>query len=144
MKNNGLAEALSTVYGMLSVKNILAEKNYDRYMRAHGLATTALNKILVELIDPSSDDMQLVRETSTLFQSLLDNENQQAFDLSSLSDSPVVTSMSNVIGKLKEQVSCSKTSQLFVSYIEMYDILLKTYLLSGLGIEAAILGIIRT
>ena len=43
MANSGLSAALATVYGQEPIKKIMNGKSYYRAMRAHNLASTALN-----------------------------------------------------------------------------------------------------
>lgn len=90
MKNSGLAEALATVYSDVTVKNILGGKSYERAMRAHSLASTAMKKILFEQIDPASDDMNTVNEACSYFESIYLNEDGQEIDLQSVKDKPIV------------------------------------------------------
>ena len=50
MANSGLEQALSLIYGEESIKWILCGKSYERAMRCHGLAVSALKKILLEQV----------------------------------------------------------------------------------------------
>ena len=50
MANSGIEQALGLIYGEDSIKWILCGKSYERAMRSHGLAVSALKKILLEQV----------------------------------------------------------------------------------------------
>ena len=50
MKNTGLKELLSTVYGELSLEAILKGKAYERAVRCHDLLSTVLKSIVLKQV----------------------------------------------------------------------------------------------
>ena len=65
MANSGLSAALATVYGQEPIKKIMNGKSYDRAMRAHNLASTALNEILLEYVE--EEDKYAIEAATELF-----------------------------------------------------------------------------
>lgn len=129
MANSGLSEALATVYGDEPLKKIMNGKSYDRAMRAHSLATTALKEILLE--QAYEEDRYAIESASELFVSLLE-DNDTPLDVGLLKDSPIVQNLIEVVGRVGNDLS-SGTNGLFLEYIKMFDILLRNLHAERLG-----------
>ena len=98
MKNSRLAQAFATVYGEEPVKKFLSGKSYERAMRAHGLATSVIKKMLLEQVD--NDDRYAIGAAKEFFESLME-ENSTPFDPKTLQDAPVVEHLMDVLEKVK-------------------------------------------
>ena len=98
MKNSRLAQAFATVYGEEPVKKFLSGKSYERAMRAHGLATSVIKKMLLEQVD--NDDRYAIGAAKEFFESLME-ENSTPFDPKTLQDAPVVENLMDVLEKVK-------------------------------------------
>ena len=94
-------------------------------MRAHNLASTALNEILLEYVE--EEDRYAIEAASELFVSLQEN-NDTPLDAGALKDSPIVQNLIEVVGRAEKDLSLG-TNILFLEYLKMYDILYsKTYI----------------
>ena len=112
MANSGLSAALATVYGQEPIKKIMNGKSYDRAMRAHNLASTALNEILLEYVE--EEDRYAIEAASELFVSLQEN-NDTPLDAGALKDSPIVQNLIEVVGRAEKDLSLG-TNRLFLEY----------------------------
>ena len=117
MKNSGLAQAISTIYGEESVKYILNGKSYERATRAHGLVTSVLKKLLIEQINPS--EQYAVEAACDYFVSLIEIEDNSPFDPSIQHEVPVVKNLMEVLQKVKSNLSDSALNKLYIMYVDM-------------------------
>lgn len=57
MAESGLKEALSLIYALLFVENVLCGYTYARAVKAHTLTRLALTEVIFSEIDANDDDM---------------------------------------------------------------------------------------
>ena len=132
MENSGLAQALQTVYGDNAVKYILNGKSYERAIRAHALVSSVLKKILLQLVP---DDEQHIVDSATMYlEELMKNDDESVFSFDSLEKAPIVEDMTNLVKEIRSSVTVrSPVNELFLQYLDMYDILLMNIHAERLG-----------
>ena len=115
MKNSGIKEVFSTSYAETSVEKMLMGKYYSRCMRANDLTTTVLKKIIIEHID----DGDLIQSALTAYDTYLAIEIPMNFEM----DVDCISMLESKIEDIKKELSKSETNKLWLTYIQMVDIL---------------------
>ena len=84
-------------------------------MRANDLTTTVLEKIIIEHID----DGDLIQSALTAYDTYLDSEIPMNFEM----DVDCISMLESKIEDIKKELSKSETNKLWLTYIQMVDIL---------------------
>ena len=111
MANSGLSAALATVYGQEPMKKIKNGKSYYGAIRAHNLASTALNEILLEYVE--KEDRMLSRlPLSCLchFKKIM-----IPLDAGALKDSLIVQNLIEVVGRTEKDLSLGTNMAIYSS-----------------------------
>lgn len=130
MKATGIEAAFNTVYGEKSIKYIMNGKDYERAVRCHELASTALKLLLLEQIP--EDKQYAVEAAKDYFSALMRNEAKTPFLIPE--SCPVVQNLLQIVTETKEMLSLSPTNKLFFMYLDLYDAFLNNLHAERLGL----------
>ena len=115
MKNSAIKEVFSTVYAENSIEKMLAGKCYSRCMRANDVVSTILKKMVIEQVD----DADLKGSVLNSYETLIESDKLINYDI--LIDN--ITRLQEKISGIEEELSESETNSLWLTYLEMVDIL---------------------
>ena len=136
MSNSGLEEALETVYAKNSIQHMMSGKIIYRAIRGHFLVDAVLNGILLsrELghpldslmegggLDDEDPSHSLYTDLHLIYQKMMETQDMKELEQSELPDK-----IQKMIEAQKNSLQDSRTAKLWISYMQMIDIL-KRYL----------------
>lgn len=118
MKGSGLQELFEEVYSPNSVVHIMSGKQYARALRAHILANSALNTLLLE-------DIHINNHHTTTFQDLYNKAMSRELSLSEIESAMSSDEFSSICTSIEETKTSlrknSRTSMLWLSYMEYVE-----------------------
>ena len=125
MKGSGLEEIIGQCYSEITVKEILKGKAFNRAIRAH----TIVHKALLHLLLGDRFDEEFTSDEKIILESyhgrLSDSETK--CQLEDLEEQYLFEKLREVIHKAKGDATGSQTSQLWLQYLHIIDILFELY-----------------
>lgn len=119
MAGSGLKELLELLYAGNSVNKILTGHAYSRAVRAHTLTHLSLAKIILDSVDFSDDERDVLDDYT--------NALNRSSVLTARNDKLVKSAMDKLKNQLKKMKTRSPTSALWIQYFEMVT-LVKNFL----------------
>ena len=125
MKGSGLEDVMGQCYSELTVKDIWKGKAFNRAIRAHSLVHKALFHLL---LDDKVNSM-FTNDEKILLNSYYDRltDSQDPCEVADLEEQHQFEKLRDLINDAKIGATESKTSKLWLQYLDMVDILFELY-----------------
>ena len=125
MKGSGLEEVIGQCYAEVTVKDIMKGKAFNRAIRAHSIVHRALFYLLIEdKVDSTLTNDEKISLVS-YHQRLSDKEDP--CEVKDLEEQELFEKLRDIIHEAKVGRNESKTSKLWLQYLDMLDILFELY-----------------